>query len=139
MQWSQQLEEISCMCIHSVLTVSWGFTEYCASPLEAEGAKICNQTLLFISVSPAWQVSLVAHKVKNLPTNAGDAGSIPQLGRSPGEGNGNPLQYSCLGNPVDRGTWWSTVQRIARVGYNLATKQQWSDLGTLGRDKVDST
>ena len=85
MQWSQQLEEISCMCIHSVLTVSWGFTEYCASPLEAEGAKICNQTLLFISVSPAWQVSLVAHKVKNLPTNAGDAGSIPQLGRSPGE------------------------------------------------------
>jgi len=77
--------------------------------------------------------------VKNLPTNTGDAGSIPQLGRSPGEGNGNPLQYSCLGNPVDRGTWWSTVQGIARVGYNLATKQQWSDLGTLGRDKVDST
>ena len=37
------------------------------------------------------------------------------------------------------GTWWSTVQRVARVGYNLATKQQWSDLGTLGRDKVDST
>ena len=41
--------------------------------------------------------------VKNMPASAGDVGSIPQLGRSPGEGNGNPLQYSCLGNPVDRG------------------------------------
>ena len=43
-------------------------------------------------------------EVKDLPTNAGDTGSIPGSGRSPGEGNGNPLQYSCLGNPVDRGT-----------------------------------
>ena len=42
--------------------------------------------------------------VKNLPANAGDTGLIPGSGRSPGEGNGNPLQYSCLGNPMDRGT-----------------------------------
>ena len=42
-------------------------------------------------------------QVKNLPANAGDTGSIPGLGRSPGEGNGNPFQYSCLGNPMDRG------------------------------------
>jgi len=41
--------------------------------------------------------------VKNLPANAGDKGSIPELGRFPGEGNGNPLQYSCLGNPIGRG------------------------------------
>ena len=50
--------------------------------------------------------------VKNLPANAGDTrdvGSIPGLGRSPGEGNGNPLPYSCLENPMDRGTWWATV------------------------------
>ena len=50
--------------------------------------------------------------VKNLPANAGDArgaGSIPGLGRSPGEGNGNPLQFSCLENPMDRGAWWATV------------------------------
>ena len=40
----------------------------------------------------------------------GDAGSIPVSGRSPGEGNDNPLQYSCLGNPMDRGAWWATVQ-----------------------------
>ena len=43
--------------------------------------------------------------VKNPPANAGDAGLIPGLGRSPGEGNGNPLQYCCLGNPMDRGAW----------------------------------
>ena len=48
-------------------------------------------------------------KVKNPPANAGDAGSIPGSGRSPGEGNGNPLQYSCLKNPMDRGAWWATV------------------------------
>ena len=47
--------------------------------------------------------------VKNLPANAGDSGSVPGLGRSPGEGSGNPLQYSCLGNPMDRGAWWATV------------------------------
>ena len=46
--------------------------------------------------------------VKNLPANAGDAGSIPGLGKSPGEGNGNPLQYSCLENPMDRAAWWAS-------------------------------
>ena len=46
---------------------------------------------------------------KNLPANAGDSGSILWSGRSSGEGNGNLLQYYCLGNPVDRGTWWATV------------------------------
>ena len=46
--------------------------------------------------------------------NAGDPGSIPGLGRSPGEGNGNPLQYSCLENPMDRGAWWATVDGVAK-------------------------
>ena len=46
--------------------------------------------------------------------NAGDQGLIPGLGRSPGEGNGNPLQYSCLGNPMDRGAWWATVHGVAK-------------------------
>ena len=45
--------------------------------------------------------------------NAGDPGLIPGFGRSPGEGNGNQLQYSCLGNPMDRGTWRATVHRVA--------------------------
>ena len=44
--------------------------------------------------------------------NAGDPGSIPGLGRSPGEGNGYPLQYSCLRNPTDRGAWWAVVHEI---------------------------
>ena len=48
--------------------------------------------------------------VKNLPANAGDLSSIPGSGRFLGEGNGNPLQYSCLGNPMDRGAWQATVR-----------------------------
>ena len=54
--------------------------------------------------------------------NVGDLGLIPGLGRSPGEGNGNPLQYYCLENPMDRGAWWATVHGIARVGHELLTK-----------------
>ena len=54
--------------------------------------------------------------------NAGDLCSIPGLGRSPGEGNGNPLQHSCLENPMDRGAWQATVHGVAIVGNNLATK-----------------
>ena len=50
--------------------------------------------------------------VKNPLAKAGDTGSTPGLGRSPGEGNGNPLQYSCLGNPMDRRSWWATVHRV---------------------------
>ena len=61
-------------------------------------------------------------EVKNLPANAGDPGSVPGLGRSPGEGNGNPLQYSCLENPMDRGAWWS--MGFQKVGHKLVTKQQ---------------
>ena len=55
--------------------------------------------------------------VKNPPDNAGDArglGLIPGSGRSPGEGNGNPLQYSCLENPMDRGAWWATVHGVTK-------------------------
>jgi len=50
--------------------------------------------------------------VKNMSAKAGDMGLIPGSGRSPGEGNGNPLQYSCLGNPMDRGAWWATVLKV---------------------------
>ena len=55
--------------------------------------------------------------VKNLPASAGDIrdmGSIPGLGRSPGEGNGNPLQYSYLENPMDRGSWQATVHGVTK-------------------------
>ena len=50
--------------------------------------------------------------VKNILANAGYVGLVPGFGRSPGEGNGNPVQYSCLGNPMDRGAWWATVHEV---------------------------
>ena len=62
-------------------------------------------------------ISQVALVVKNLPASAGgvrDEGSIPGLGRSPGGGHGNPLQYSCLEDPMDRGAWRSTVHWVAK-------------------------
>ena len=52
---------------------------------------------------------------KESACNAGDLDSIPGLGRSPGEGNSNPLQYSCLENPIDRGAWWATVHGVAKT------------------------
>ena len=62
--------------------------------------------------------------VKNLPTKAGDTrdtGAIPGLGRSPGEGNVNPLQYSCLENPIDRGAWWATAHGVTGSQTRLST------------------
>ena len=55
-----------------------------------------------------------ASVVKNLPANATDIGSIPGSGRSPGEGNGNPLQYFCLGNSMGKGNWWAAVHGVAK-------------------------
>ena len=67
----------------------------------------------------------MAQLVKNLPANAEDARDarlIPESGRSPGDGNGNPFQYSCLENPMDRGAWRATVLGVARVRHDLANK-----------------
>ena len=60
---------------------------------------------------------------KNLPANAGDVGLIPGLGKYPGEGSGNPLQYYCLGNPMDRGAWRATVRGAAKES-DTTSKQQ---------------
>ena len=70
--------------------------------------------------------SPVAQSVKNLPAvqethrSEGDLGSIPGSGRSRGGGNGNPLQYSCLGNPMDRGAWWATVRGVTKSQTRLS-------------------
>ena len=72
--------------------------------LEIQHGYLC----LYVSMNKSSQGFSVGSVVKNLPDNAGDAGDvglIPGLGRSPGEGNGNPLQYSFLRNPMDRGAW----------------------------------
>ena len=66
--------------------------------------------------------------VKNPPANSGgirDTGSIPELGRSPGEGNGNPHQYSCLENPMDRGAWWAGIYKVTK---------SWTQLKQLSTD-----
>ena len=68
--------------------------------------------------------SLGGSTVKNLLANAGNAGSIHGSRKFPGEGSGNTLQYSCLEHSVDRGALWATVHGVARVRYNLETKQQ---------------
>ena len=89
----------------------WPFGGHSSVQVEKGGSvnsllTIDNNTELYI-----W----VALVVKNLPANAGDvreAGSVPGWGRSPGGGNGNPLLYSCLENPIDRGAWLATVQSV---------------------------
>ena len=58
--------------------------------------------------------------VKNAPANTGDTGSIPGSDRLPGGGHGNPLQYSCLGNPVDRGAWWATAHGVTKSQTRLS-------------------
>ena len=57
---------------------------------------------------------------KEFACNVGNLGSIPRLGRSPGRGHGNPLQYSCLENPMDRAAWWGTVHRVAKSWTQLS-------------------
>ena len=59
-------------------------------------------------------------EVKVSACNVGDLGSIPGLGKSPGEGNGNPFQYSCLENPMDGGAWWATVHVVANSRTRLS-------------------
>ena len=70
-------------------------------------------------------------EVKASVCNAGDLGSIPGLERFPGEGNGNPLQYSCLENPMDRGTWWATVHGVAKSRTQLSQLHSLSPVFTL--------
>ena len=87
-------------------------------------------------------VKSMSQLVKNLSTmreticNTGDAGSIPGLGRSPGEGNGTPPEYSCLENPMGRGAGQIAVQGVARVGRDLATKPPPLGKGSSGRSHI---
>ena len=78
---------------------------------------INHNLCLDLDSSRSQSASQVALVVKNSPANAGhtrDLGSIPGLGRSPGGGHGNPLRYSCLENPMDRGAWWATVHAVMK-------------------------
>ena len=84
-----------------------------ASPVSPEHTRLLAVTLGFPGGSDS----------KESACNAGDLGLIPGSGRSPGEGNGYPLRYSCLENSVDRGAWWATVHRGAKIGHDWVTKR----------------
>ena len=89
------------------------------SPL---GRRVWNENVTHITKT-LLQVALV---VKNTPANTGDTGSIPESGKSSGEGNGNPLQYPCLGNPMNRGAWQASVHEFTTESeHNLQPKQQY--------------
>ena len=97
---------------------------YCAPPftcrklLEPEAYNVVGLSIKTVGL-PGWLSG------KESACKAGDEGSIPGLGRCPGEGKGNPLQYSCLGNLIERGVWQATVHWVAKkVGHDLVTKQQ---------------
>ena len=84
---------------------------------------------IFVKIDYHFKIPIIlraAQMVKNgkdgkeCSCNAGNQGSIPGLRRSPGEGNGNLLQYSCLEKPMDRGTWWATVHRVAKSQTQLS-------------------
>ena len=91
-------------------------------PITSLITKVIIKLLFKIVGLPQWL------RGKESTCNAGDPGPIPESGRSPGEGNGNPLQYSCLRNPMDRGSWWATVHGVTRVGHYLARKPMISDV-----------
>ena len=69
---------------------------------------------------PSVKIFLNSSEVKASVCNVGDLGSIPGSGRSPGEGNGNPLQYSCLENPMEGGAWWATVHGVTKSRTQLS-------------------
>ena len=93
------------------------------NPYKAKGNMMWSDAKLWLNNSLNLFMSFPHSSVsKESACSAGDLGSIPGSGRSPGEGTGNPLQYSCLENPLDRGAWQITVPGIARVRHDLATK-----------------
>ena len=86
------------------------------APINLNHSTLCPPcSICFLVLTPP--ATLVG---KESAYNSGDLGSIPGLGRSPGEGNGNPLQYSCLENPIDRGAWWATVHGVAKSWTQLS-------------------
>ena len=100
---------LSEVTVQTMVYIRGKFIEFVSSPL------IMSCFIYYFTSCPSYIMSFPGGSVvKNLPANAGDAGSIPQSERSPREGNGNPLQYSSLGNPTDRGAWQAAVYGVAK-------------------------
>ena len=110
MNW--EFEISSCKLLLSGQTMGFYCIQY--PVINHDGKEYFLKEYIYICNMRASQVALM---VENLPANAGnirDAGSISESGRSPGGGHGNPLQYSCLENPMDRGAWRATVHRVTK-------------------------
>ena len=100
---------------HSMFFIIFAFNDYLLSKMfRWEGSLYIYHTIFIIWCFPGGSV------VKNPPANARGSDSIPGLGRCPGEGNGNPLQHSCLENSMNRGSWHATVHGVTRVRYDWA-------------------
>lgn len=94
----------------------WSFNPVTAASVGPQLPALGNRNVFALSINPPLGFSS-GTMVKNLPANTGDTrdtGSIPGLGRLPGEENGNPLQYFCLENPMVREAWWAIVYRVAK-------------------------
>ena len=109
--WAESLSNTTCLLMTRTYYTSRGKKNHIFS---IKGHVFLKYTVYTLSSGvPGGSV------VKNLPANAGDPGSISGSGRSPGERNSNPLQYSCLENPMDRGAWWATVHGVAKSWIQL--------------------
>ena len=99
---------------HRVAPLTWRLYIHLLNVFVLE-VVFCEQVKqCFVLYIPTYIASLVAQMVKNLPAMQETQGLVPGSGRSSGEGNGNPLQYSCLKNSMDSGTWWATVYGVAK-------------------------
>ena len=130
----------ACAFASSSTSLSWrrGFSK---DGTKAERQSCCFYQLIIICWRPSHVDTFICFNsclvfncmdvMTLIPYTAGDPGLMPRWGRSPGERNGNPLQYSCLENPMHKTVWWATIHGITRVGHNLATKpserQSWND------------
>ena len=100
--------------ISCIMTLLWSSTHL--------GSFQCSRLCIYLELFTwAFQVALVVENPPAIAGDAGDLGSIPGSGRSPGEGHGNPLQYSCLKDSMDRGAWWATFRRAAKSWTRLST------------------
>ena len=118
-KWKKNLCWVTTICLAQMRP--WGTRENKIQPLVQETHQTVPQRMLSSELGLSWKIHCGSDG-KESGCNAGDPGLISGSRRSPGEGNGNPLQYSCLENPMDRGAWRATVHGITRVGHDLVTK-----------------
>ena len=145
---SKDLKELRAKALELILgpDIPGGGKSYYSDPeveVWLEGKKLQENQCVCVRVrensrdSQKYRASQVPVVVKNRPANAGDMGSVPGSGRCPGGGHGNPLQCSCLENPMDRNVWWAVVLRVAKSQTRL--KQLSSSSSQKCKWRVEET